>query len=145
MNWQVLWKTSRERSTREILVFPLIVLIMLIPMGLFSGDLLPCSPKPMQHIQVAYWLFPALMQLRANAPHTVDSQTCMIEWCQEQLTHEELPWVVWVVSVARLCVPEGALQQVHAQGIDQDREIILPKQLLWVLFPTQRSGLSTCC
>ncbi|EIE23620.1 hypothetical protein COCSUDRAFT_63147 [Coccomyxa subellipsoidea C-169] len=39
VNWQVLWKTSRERSVREILVFPLIVLIMLIPMGLFSGTL----------------------------------------------------------------------------------------------------------
>ncbi|CAL8472023.1 g11565 [Coccomyxa elongata] len=39
VNWQVLWKTSRERSLREVLVFPLIVFIMLVPMGLFSGTL----------------------------------------------------------------------------------------------------------
>lgn len=37
VNWQVLWKTSKERSLREFLVFPLIVFIMLVPMGLFSG------------------------------------------------------------------------------------------------------------
>ena len=37
VNWQVLWKGRRERALREIVVFPLIVLIMLVPMGLFTG------------------------------------------------------------------------------------------------------------
>ena len=37
VNWQTLWKPRWQRSLREILLFPLIVLIMLVPLGLFTG------------------------------------------------------------------------------------------------------------
>ena len=37
VNWQTLWKPRWERSLREVLVFPLIILIMLVPLGLFTG------------------------------------------------------------------------------------------------------------
>ena len=48
VNWQTLWKPRWERSLREILVFPLIILIMLVPLGLFTGghpSLLHSSPS----------------------------------------------------------------------------------------------------
>ncbi|BDA42606.1 probable CSC1-like protein ERD4 at C-terminar half [Coccomyxa sp. Obi] len=37
VNWPMLWMSWRERELREILVLPLIVGIMLVPIGLFSG------------------------------------------------------------------------------------------------------------
>ena len=37
MNWSVLWRTWVERDVREFLVLPLIVLIILVPIGLFTG------------------------------------------------------------------------------------------------------------
>ena len=49
MNWQALWKPRWERSLREVLVFPLIILIMLVPLGLFTGgytSLLHSSLRP---------------------------------------------------------------------------------------------------
>ncbi len=39
VNWPTLWMSWRERELREILVLPLIVGIMLVPIGLFSGAL----------------------------------------------------------------------------------------------------------
>ena len=50
MNWQALWKPRWERSLREVLVFPLIILIMLVPLGLFTGgytSLLHSSLSPL--------------------------------------------------------------------------------------------------
>lgn len=38
VNWPTLWMSWREREIREILVLPLIVGIMLVPIGLFSGN-----------------------------------------------------------------------------------------------------------
>ena len=40
MNWSVLWRTWVERDVREFLVLPLIVLIILVPIGLFTGTVL---------------------------------------------------------------------------------------------------------
>ena len=37
VNWSVLWRTWMERDTRELIVLPLIVLIILVPIGLFTG------------------------------------------------------------------------------------------------------------
>lgn len=37
VNWPTLWMSWRERELREVLVLPLIVGIMLVPIGLFSG------------------------------------------------------------------------------------------------------------
>ena len=37
VNWPTLWMSWRERELREILVLPIIVLIMLVPVGAFSG------------------------------------------------------------------------------------------------------------
>ena len=37
VNWQTLWKPRWQRSLREVLVLPLIILIMLVPLGLFTG------------------------------------------------------------------------------------------------------------
>ena len=37
VNWSVLWRTWLERDIREIIVLPLIVLIILVPIGLFTG------------------------------------------------------------------------------------------------------------
>lgn len=38
VNWSVLWRTWLERDIREIIVLPLIVLIILVPIGLFTGE-----------------------------------------------------------------------------------------------------------
>ncbi|KAL0050236.1 hypothetical protein WJX82_006955 [Trebouxia sp. C0006] len=37
VNWSVLWRTWLERDVREVVVLPLIVLIILVPIGLFTG------------------------------------------------------------------------------------------------------------
>ena len=37
VNWPTLWMSWRERELREIIVLPIIVLIMLVPVGAFSG------------------------------------------------------------------------------------------------------------
>jgi len=37
VNWSTLWMSWKERELREMLVLPLIVGIMLVPIGLFSG------------------------------------------------------------------------------------------------------------
>ena len=37
VNWPTLWMSWRERELREIVVLPIIVLIMLVPVGAFSG------------------------------------------------------------------------------------------------------------
>ena len=37
VNWQALWKPRWQRTMREILVLPLVVLVMLVPLGLFTG------------------------------------------------------------------------------------------------------------
>jgi hypothetical protein len=50
VNWQTLWKPRWERSLREVLVFPFIILIMLVPLGLFTGgytSLLHSSLSPL--------------------------------------------------------------------------------------------------
>ncbi len=50
VNWQALWKPRWERSLREVLVFPLIILIMLVPLGLFTGGHtapFSCPPGPL--------------------------------------------------------------------------------------------------
>ena len=54
VNWQVLWKGGRERALREAAVFPLLVLIMLVPMGLFTGVLLRPLPPAYPPQQPAY-------------------------------------------------------------------------------------------
>ena len=41
VNWQALWKPRWQRSMREVLVLPLIILTMLVPLGVFTGEL-PC-------------------------------------------------------------------------------------------------------
>ena len=38
VNWPTLWMSWRERELREFIVLPIIVLIMLVPIGAFSGD-----------------------------------------------------------------------------------------------------------
>ena len=38
VNWSVLWRTWLERDVREVVVLPLIVLIILVPIGLFTGS-----------------------------------------------------------------------------------------------------------
>ena len=38
VNWQTLWMSWMERDWREVLVMPLIVGIMLVPVGIFSGE-----------------------------------------------------------------------------------------------------------
>lgn len=42
VNWSVLWRTWLERDIRELIVLPLIVLIILVPIGLFTGCALLC-------------------------------------------------------------------------------------------------------
>lgn len=37
VNWQTLWRPRWQRSLREVLVLPLVILIMLVPLGLFTG------------------------------------------------------------------------------------------------------------
>ena len=37
VNWSVLWRTWLERDVREVVVLPLVVLIILVPIGLFTG------------------------------------------------------------------------------------------------------------
>ncbi|KAL3131896.1 hypothetical protein ABBQ38_007601 [Trebouxia sp. C0009 RCD-2024] len=37
VNWSVLWRTWMARDVRELIVLPLIVLIILVPIGLFTG------------------------------------------------------------------------------------------------------------
>ena len=37
VNWQALWKPRWQRTLREALVLPLIILVMLVPLGLFTG------------------------------------------------------------------------------------------------------------
>ena len=44
VNWPTLWLSWRERELREALVLPLIIGIMLIPVGVFSGAALAPSP-----------------------------------------------------------------------------------------------------
>ena len=50
VNWQTLWKPRWQRSLREVLVLPLVILIMLVPLGLFTGGLplafFPCDAGP---------------------------------------------------------------------------------------------------
>ncbi len=41
VNWQTLWKPRWKRSLREVLVLPLVILIMLVPLGLFTGEVPP--------------------------------------------------------------------------------------------------------
>ena len=38
VNWPTLWMSWRERELREFIVLPIIVLIMLVPIGAFSGE-----------------------------------------------------------------------------------------------------------
>ena len=45
VNWSVLWRTWLERDIRELIVLPLIVLIILVPIGLFTG----CAPLCYTH------------------------------------------------------------------------------------------------
>ena len=42
VNWQALWKPRWQRTLREALVLPLVILVMLVPLGLFTGWTLPC-------------------------------------------------------------------------------------------------------
>ena len=55
MNWPTLWMSWRERELREFIVLPIIVLIMLVPVGAFSGETpfawqsVVHSPSPGKH------------------------------------------------------------------------------------------------
>ena len=49
VNWQTLWMSWTERDWREVLVMPLIVGIMLVPVGIFSGAA-PADP-PLAKLQ----------------------------------------------------------------------------------------------
>ena len=44
VNWPTLWMPWTERDWREVLVLPLIIGIMLVPVGIFSGALPPRAP-----------------------------------------------------------------------------------------------------
>ena len=46
VNWPTLWMSWRERELREIIVLPIIVLIMLVPVGAFSGEAVRGSRQP---------------------------------------------------------------------------------------------------
>ena len=35
--WTTLWRDWRTRETRELIALPLIVIMMLVPVGLFTG------------------------------------------------------------------------------------------------------------
>ncbi len=37
VNWQALWKPRWQRTLREAMVLPLIIIVMLVPLGLFTG------------------------------------------------------------------------------------------------------------
>ncbi|CAK0783273.1 hypothetical protein CVIRNUC_006472 [Coccomyxa viridis] len=39
VNWQALWKPRWQRTLREAMVLPLIIIVMLVPLGLFTGTL----------------------------------------------------------------------------------------------------------
>lgn len=39
MNWQALWKTWQQKDIRRVLVFPLIVGVIIFPLGIFAGAL----------------------------------------------------------------------------------------------------------
>lgn len=39
MNWQALWKTWLQKDIRKVLVFPLIVGVIIFPLGIFAGGL----------------------------------------------------------------------------------------------------------
>ena len=40
VNWSVLWWSYRRREFRQMVVLPLIVGIILVPIGLFTGEML---------------------------------------------------------------------------------------------------------
>ena len=63
VNWPTLWMPWTERDWREVLVLPLIVGIMLVPVGIFSGVgdrriysiALPCCRAGVLHMAVSKW------------------------------------------------------------------------------------------
>lgn len=55
MNWQALWKTWAQKDVRKVLVFPLIALVIMFPLGVFAGGLsklavILCDPNGVAYI-----------------------------------------------------------------------------------------------
>lgn len=85
VNWSVLWRTWLERDIREILVLPLIVLIILVPIGLFTG---------MQHTSV----------LTATIVSCSSWQTITPRCCYSGLHQSVYTYVLYLVASCNLRV-----------------------------------------